>query len=64
MGLLILENLIISVYFLIDCNILPNWFSHLNYVKQLYDSKYYFRKESELPHRRFIKNKIQNDFNV
>ena len=56
LGLLILENLIISVYFLIDCNILPNWFSHLNYVKQLYDAKYYFRNENELPHLRFIKN--------
>ena len=64
LGLLILENIIIIVYFLINCNILPYWFNYLNYLKQLYDSKYYFRKESELPHRRFIKNKIQNDFNV
>ena len=56
LGLLILENLIIIVYFLINFNILPNWFSRLNYVKQLYDAKYYFRNENELPHLRFIKN--------
>ena len=63
LGLLILENLIISVYFLIDCNILPNWFSHLNYVKQLYDAKYYFRNENELPHLRFIKSRHQSEDN-
>ena len=47
LGLLILENIIIVVYILINCNILPYWFNYLNFLKQLYDSKYYFRKESE-----------------
>ena len=64
LGLLILENFIISVYFLIDFNILPNWFSYLDDIKQLYDVKYYSRKENELPHWRYMKIRKNSEYDI
>ena len=54
LGLVILENFIIFVYFLIDYNNLPKWFYYLDDLKHLYIVKYYLRNDKELPHWRYL----------
>ena len=54
LGLVILENFIIFVYFLIDYNNLPKWFNYIDEVKHLYVVKYYLRNDKELPHWKYL----------
>jgi hypothetical protein len=42
------------LYNMINWNILPFWFNHLDEIKELYQKKYYMRGRNNLPHFKLI----------
>ncbi len=55
---LFIENGLLIIGFLVSINILPNWFEYLTDLKELYTLKYFRRKDENLPHLKFLDNKI------
>ena len=55
---LFIENGLLITGFLVSINILPNWFEYLTDLKELYTLKYYRRNNENLPHLKFLDNKI------
>ena len=60
---LCVENLIMIIIYLMNWNVLPNWFEHLQELKELYDAKYFRRTENNLPHLKFINGDKEDSVN-
>ena len=62
---LCIENFYLFFAFLLHFNELPQWFKHLEDLKELYIIKYFNRNEENLPHLKFIQGEGSEvcDFN-